>query len=156
MSAKRLAVLVVPVLFLVSSVLAQVNELSITAGRAFVSTQTIVNDPSPNDFDPPIHFGNEEMVELNYGRLLMTHKIFGLYGEVPLAIYPRMDLHTDQNQIPKDIGALFVTPSVRVNVFSGDSVTPWISAGADTDAFGKRRCAISMAPIRAQPEPIPG
>ena len=106
MSAKRLAVLVVPVLFLVSSVLAQVNELSITAGRVFVSTQTIVNDPFPNDFDPHIHFGNEEMVEFNYDRLLKSYKIFGLYGEVPLAIYPRMDLHTDQNQIPKDIGSL--------------------------------------------------
>jgi hypothetical protein len=41
MSAKRLAVLVVPVLVLVSSALAQVNEVSITAGRTFVSTQTV-------------------------------------------------------------------------------------------------------------------
>jgi len=135
MSAKRLAVLVVPVLVLVSSALAQVNELSITVGRAFVSTQTIVNDPYPNDFDPHIHFGNEEMVEFNYGRLLMTRKILGLYGEVPVAIYPRMDLHTDQNQIPKDIGALFVTPSVRLNIFSGDSVTPWVSVGGGYGRF---------------------
>ena len=41
MSAKRLAVLVVPVLFFVSIALAQVNEFSITAGRTFVSTQTV-------------------------------------------------------------------------------------------------------------------
>jgi len=72
MSAKRLAVLVVPVLVLVSSVLAQVNELSITAGRVFVSTQTVQSTSLP------IHFGNEEMVEFNYGRLLKSHKIFGL------------------------------------------------------------------------------
>jgi hypothetical protein len=149
MSAKRLAVLVVPVLVLVSSVLAQVNELSITAGRAFVSTQTIVNDPFPNDFDPHIHFGREEMVEFNYGRLLKSYKIFGLYGEVPVAIYPRMDLHTDQNQIPKDIGALFVTPSVRVNIFSGDSVTPWVSAGG---GYGRFRAA----PTRIFGGPNPG
>jgi hypothetical protein len=158
MSAKRLAVVVVMVgvVVLISSGWAQINELSVTVGRTFVSTTTIVNDPFQNDFDPHIHFGNPATVEFDYARLLRTHKIFGLYAEVPVALYPRMNLHTDQNQIPKDIGALFVTPSVRVNVFSGDSVTPWISAGADTDAFGKRRCAISMAPIRAQPEPIPG
>jgi len=148
MSAKRLAVLVVPVLVLVSSALAQdlnnwthVNELSITAGRTFVSTQTIVNDPFQNDFDPHIHFGNEETVAFNYGRRLISHKIFGLYGEVPVAIYPRMDLHTDQNQIPKDIGALFVTPSVRLNIFSGDSVTPWVSAGG---GYGRFREAPSL------------
>jgi len=39
MSAKRLAVLAVPVLVLVSSALAQVNEFSVTAGRTFVSTR---------------------------------------------------------------------------------------------------------------------
>jgi hypothetical protein len=132
MSAKRLAVLVVPVLFLVSSALAQVNEFSITAGRAFVSTQTIQNSIH---FDPHIHFGNEETVEFNYGRLLMSPKIFGLYAELPVAIYPRMDLHTAQNVIPKDIGALFVTPSVRLNIFSGDSVTPWVSAGGGYGRF---------------------
>jgi len=56
MSAKRLAVLIVPVLILVSSGLAQVNELSITAGRTFVSTQTIQNPPL-NDPNPNIHLG---------------------------------------------------------------------------------------------------
>jgi hypothetical protein len=129
MSAKRLAVLVVPVLVLVSSVLAQVNELSITAGRVFVSTQTVQSTSLP------IHFGNEEMVEFNYGRLLKSHKIFGLYAELPVAIYPRMDLNYRENKIPKDIGALFVTPSVRLNIFSGEGVTPWVSAGGGYGRF---------------------
>jgi hypothetical protein len=129
MSAKRLAVLVVPVLVLVSSVLAQVNELSITAGRTFVSTQTV---PSTG---LPVHFRNPASVAFNYGRLLKSHKIFGLYGELPVAIYPRMDLNYRDNQIPKDIGALFVTPSVRLNIFSGDSVTPWVSAGGGYGRF---------------------
>jgi hypothetical protein len=147
MSAKRLAVLVVPVLVLMSSAFAQVNELSITAGRTFVSTQTILN---PNlQFDPHIHFANEETVEFNYGRLLKTYRIFGLYGEVPVAIYPRMDLHSPGGLTPKDIGALFVTPSVRVSIFSGDSVTPWVSAGA---GYGRFR----QAPVLTFDQPNPG
>jgi hypothetical protein len=129
MSAKRLAVLVVPVLVLVSSALAQVNELSITAGRAFVSTQTV------QSASLPIHFGNEEMFEFNYGRLLKSHKIFGLYAELPVAIYPRADLNYRYDQVPKDIGALFVTPSVRLNIFSGQGVTPWVSAGGGYGRF---------------------
>jgi hypothetical protein len=135
MSAKRLAFLaVVLVLVLVASALAQVNELSITAGRTFVSTQTIQN-PLQGDVNPNIHFGNEESVAFNYGRLLMSHKILGLYAELPVAIYFRMDLNTGASQIPKDIGALFATPSVRLNIFSGDSVTPWISAGGGYGRF---------------------
>ncbi len=146
MLAKRLAVFVVPVLFLVSSAGAQVNELSITAGRAFVSTQTIVNSTA---FDRDIHYGNEEMIEFNYGRLLKTHRIFGLFAELPVAIYPRMDVHSFQGQTPKDIGALFVTPSVRLNFFSGDSVTPWVSAGG---GYGRFR----QAPVLTYDVPNPG
>ncbi len=144
MSAKRLAVLVLPVLVLMSSALAQVNELSITGGRTFVSTQSITLTPPL-----PIHFGNEETVEFNYARLLMTHKIYGLYAEVPVAIYPRMDVNTNLGTSPKDIGALFVTPSVRLNFFSGDSVTPWVSAGG---GYGHFR----VAPVTLYENPNPG
>jgi len=137
MSAKRLAVLVVLVLvaILISNAGAQINELAATAGRTFVSTTTIVNDPYVGDFDPHIHFGNPASFEFNYARLLMTHKIFGLYAEVPVEVFPKMYIHTDQNQIPRDIGALFVTPSVRLNIFSGDSVTPWVSVGGGYGRF---------------------
>lgn len=144
MSAKRLAALVVPVLFFVSSAWAQVNEFSITAGRAFVSTQTV---PSTG---LPVHFGNEETFEFNYGRLLKSHSIFGLYAELPVAIYPRMDLNYRFNQIPKDVGALFATPSVRLNIFSGDSVSPWVSAGG---GYGRFREASSTVWGGANPGP---
>ena len=132
MSAKRLAVLVMPVLVLIASAVAQVNEVSITAGRTFVSTQTITNCTL---FNCRIHFGNEESVAFNYGRLLKIHKIFGLYAELPVAIYPRMDLNTETHGIPEDIGALFVTPSARLNIFAGDSVTPWVSVGGGYGRF---------------------
>ncbi|HKM86517.1 MAG TPA: hypothetical protein VJW96_09945 [Terriglobales bacterium] len=46
-----------------------------------------------------------------------------------------MDLNTPENLIPKDIGALFVTPSLRLNFFSGESVTPWASVGGGYGRF---------------------
>jgi len=143
MLAKRLALLAVPVLLLVSGAWAQVNELSITAGRTFVSTQTV---PS---LGLPVHFGNEESIAFNYGRLLKKPKIFGLYAELPVAIFPRMDVNYNLGTTPKDIGALFVTPSARVNIFSGDSVSPWFSAGA---GYGRFR----EAPVTLYENPNPG
>jgi len=147
MSAKRLLGIIVPVLFLASSALAQVNELSVTAGRTFVSTQTIQNSDSPN---PNIHFGNEETVGFNYARLLKGGKFLGFHAELPAVIYFRMDLNTYQNVIPKDIGALFVTPSLRMNLFSGDSVTPWFSVGG---GYGRFRNAPSLNYYGANPGP---
>ena len=141
-----------PVLFLVSSAGAQANQLSITAGRALVSTQTILNSTA---FDRDIHFGNEEMVEFNYGRLLTTQRIFGLFAELPVAIYPRMDVHTFQGQTPKDIGALFLTPSVRLNFFPGDSVTQWLAQAAATGASGRPRFSLTTCRTLGPPAPIP-
>ena len=77
MSAKRLAVLVVPVLFLVASALAQVNEFSITAGRTFFSTQTV------SITGLPVHFGNEETVEFNYGRRSKPIRFSGCTRKCP-------------------------------------------------------------------------
>jgi hypothetical protein len=133
MSYQRLAILVVFVAVMISNVFAQRNEASITVGRTFVSTQTILNDSG--SINPHIHFGNEESVAFNYGRLLATRGIFGFFGEVPIAIYPRMDLNTGANQIPKDIGALFITPSLRVNLFSGQGLSPWLSVGGGYGRF---------------------
>jgi len=133
MSVKRLLGVVLPLAFIVSSAWAQVNEVSVTVGRSFVSSQTILN--SGLSFNPSVHFGNEESVAFNYARLIKSWKIFGFNAELPVAIYPRMDLNTQFNGIPKDIGALFLTPSIRMNIFSGDSVTPWLSAGGGYGRF---------------------
>jgi hypothetical protein len=141
MSAKHFAIVVVLVLLLVCGAMAQdpsswlTNQVSVTGGRTFVSTQSIVNDPFPSDPVPRIHFGNPASVAFNYGRLLRTFGLFGLYAELPVAIYPRMNLNTSENQIPKDIGGLFIAPSVRVNIFSRDSVTPWVSVGGGYARF---------------------
>jgi hypothetical protein len=137
MSARGLAVLVIFVSVSVCSAMAQsaskswmVNQVSVTGGRFFVSTQSIAGEA-----DGRIHFGNPGSIAFNYSRLLTTFNIFGLYAELPVAIYPRMDLNTYSNQIPKDIGALFVTPSVRLDMFTNDSVNPWISVGGGYGRF---------------------
>jgi opacity protein-like surface antigen len=155
MSAKRLAILVVSVAVLISSAFAQIyersveqnNELSVTAGRTFVSTQTIQNSTA---FNPHIHFGNEESVDFNYSRLLKSKDLFALYGELPVAIYPRMDLNTERNVIPKDIGALFITPSARLNFFPGQGISPWLSAGG---GYGRFREAPRLNFFGANPGP---
>ena len=129
MPAKRLAVLVVSILLLALNVSAQVNEVSLTVGRTFVSTETA------SGTGLPIHFGNPPTYEFNYSRFLLSRSIFGLYAELPVALDPRMNVNYFYGTTPKDIGSLFVTPSLRLNVFSGDSVTPWVSVGGGYGRF---------------------
>jgi hypothetical protein len=115
MSAKCLAVLVALVAFAVSG-WAQVNDVSVTVGRTFISTQTVQGT------NLPLHFGSEEAVAFNYGRFLMRRHIFGLTAELPVAIVPTTDLTYHLGGVPTDIGSLFITPSARVNIFAGENV----------------------------------
>jgi hypothetical protein len=152
MSAKRLAVLVVPIYVLASLVFvpgvsAQINQLSITSGLTFVSTQSVPGVPPPNQ----IHFGDASgSIVAGYGRLLKTAKIFGIYAELPVGVIWKTDLNYFPGGVPKDYAALFVTPSVRVNIFSGDSVTPWVSAGG---GYGRFRESKSLYYYGSNPDP---
>jgi hypothetical protein len=137
MSRKRLSGMLLLVVLAVASALAQTNEMSLTAGLTFESTQTnrLALSEDPQDFNPTIHFGNGKSGVFSYGRLLTIRKGIGLTAEVPAAIDFRTNLNTYLNQIPKDFGALFVTPSLRVNFFARDSLTPWVSAGGGYGRF---------------------
>ena len=136
MAVKRLAVWVVQVLMFVSIAraqdsghMAEVNELAVTVGRSFVSTQTV---PSTG---LPIHFGSPASFAFNYSRLLKSDRFFGIHAELPAAIYPRMNLNYRDDVIPKNAGALFITPSLRVSILSGTTISPWVSAGGGFGRF---------------------
>ena len=132
MSPQRLVALTVFVVMLVCGASAQVNEVSGTLGRTFVSSQRI---QGANFFNPDIHFGNGLTIGGNYSRLLKTHGIFGISGEVPVAFAFDMDLNTGTNVIPAQYKSLFITPAVRVNIFHGQSVSPWVSVGGGYGLF---------------------
>jgi hypothetical protein len=132
MSLKRLAALLVCVGISCFSAVAQRNEISGTLGRVFVPSQAI---PGATFSNPNVHFGNGLTVGVDYSRLLKTYGIFGISGEVPLAYSFDMDLNTGSNLIPEGYQSIFVTPAVRVNIFSEQSVTPWVSVGGGYGYF---------------------
>jgi len=132
MAAKRLLSMIVPVVLLAPMVWAQTNGVSLTGGVTFVSTQSFVDSKG---YAHSIHFENTPSIAASYSHLLKTMKGLGLHAELPVAVYFRMNLNTQINVIPADIGALFATPSIRLNAFARDSVSPWVSAGAGYGRF---------------------
>jgi hypothetical protein len=141
MSLNRLAVLAATVLILVVNGFAQnneiygatqKNEISGTVGRTFVSTQSI---QGAQFFNPNVHFGPGLAFALNYSHLFRRRGIFGFSLEVPLAVAPDTDLNSGTNLVPESYKAFFITPSARVNFFSGAGVSPWLSAGGGYGLF---------------------
>jgi hypothetical protein len=136
MSLKHLTIwALVAVCTFVAQAAAQKNELDGSIGRTFISDQSIQGAPPS---DPDLRFGNGLSFEGDYGRrvLDMGKGFFSLTLEVPFVVDPDENLHAAlPNRIPHEYASYFVTPSARINVFSGEGVSPWVSFGGGYGYF---------------------
>jgi hypothetical protein len=113
---------------------AQNNELSGLLGRTLISHQRIPGAPS---FDPNLRFGKGWSFEVNYARRVVGAGPLSLYLEVPFVGNPDEDLHAQQNLIPEHFSSYFVTPAARLQIFSDQAVSPWVSFGGGVAHFGE-------------------
>jgi hypothetical protein len=121
----------------VAQATAQKNELSGIVGRTFTSDQRIQGAPA---FDPDLRFGNGLTFEINYARRIgATGRGFvSLTLEVPFVVNPDQDLHAALPiRIPEQYASYFVTPAARVNLFSGQGISPWVSVGGGFGHFSE-------------------
>lgn len=100
------------------------NELSGLIGRTFISDQGIKSGPLVGS---TLRSGNGTSIEINYARRLTTG-FFSMSAEVPFVLNPDEDYNIPTNPFG-DYRSYFVTPSARVNAFTGQAVSPWVSVG---------------------------
>lgn len=138
MSLKHLTIgALVAVCTFVAQAAAQKNELSGILGRTFTSNQSIQGAPA---YDPDLRFGNGLTFEVNYARrvMVMGRGLLSLALEVPFVVNRDEDLHAAlPNRIPQQYASYFVTPAARLNVFSGQGVSPWVSVGGGFGHFAE-------------------
>lgn len=138
MSLKHLTIgALVAVCTFVAQAAAQKNELSGILGRTFISNQGIQGAPAN---DPDLRFGNGLTFEVNYARrvMFMGRGLLSLALEVPFVVNLDEDLHAAlPNRIPQQYASYFVTPAARLNVFSGQGVSPWVSVGGGFGHFAE-------------------
>ena len=108
------------------------NELTGLIGRTFVSDHAATGTSTPGAL---LTSGSGWSLEANYGRRLMDLGIVGLTAEVPLVVNFDENVHYPVNLVPKDYKSFIVTPSLRVNLFPGNGISPWVSAGGGFGYF---------------------
>jgi hypothetical protein len=130
MSERRLWIAAIAAVILLSaSAIAQDerNEVSAVLGRDFISKQPIQGAVF---FDPNIRFGQGLSVEGSYARRFYVAPVYSFTAEIPVMFNPDEKLHAGgPGLVPKSYSALFVAPSVRVNIFPTTGVSPWASIG---------------------------
>jgi len=125
----RLGIAVLFVLTLVASLAAQdeKNEVGGAVGRTFIATQGI---QGATFFDPNIRYGRGWDIEGYYARRFLITPVLSFSGEVPLVFNFRELVHAGGPGLtPGEYKELFLTPSLRVNLFPTTAVSPWGSIG---------------------------
>ena len=140
MSAKQaiIAVLAVTMSILGVSASAQdeKNEVTGMIGRIFISDQGITGPNAPT-INPFVRSGNGLTFEANYARRLLVTPIFAVSGEVPAAFNLNEKLNSGGPVVPTSYKQIFVTPSVRLNLFPETAVSPWVSLGGGFGHFSE-------------------
>ena len=140
MSGKQvvIAVLAATLFFLGGSAVAQdqKNELTGVIGRTFISDQGISGPTAPL-VNPFVRSGEGLTFEVNYSRYFIFNPVFAVSGEVPAVFNLDEDLGSGSAVVPPGYRQIFVTPSVRVNLFPGTAVSPWVSFGGGVGHFSE-------------------
>jgi hypothetical protein len=130
------AVLAVTISLLFGSAGAQdeKNQLTGILGRTFISDQGITGATNFNAF---VRSGKGLTFEVNYSRRLYGTLVYSISAEVPAVFNLDEDLNAGADVVPKDYQQIFITPSVRLNLFPATSVSPWVSFGGGFGHFSE-------------------
>jgi hypothetical protein len=112
------------------------NELTGVVGRVFISDQGI---KGATYFNPYVRSGKGLTFEVNYARHLIVTPIYSISGEIPAVFNLDEDLNSGSDVVPKDYKQVFVTPSVRLNLFPITAVSPWFSVGGGFAYFNENK-----------------
>ena len=137
MSGKQVvAVLAVTMFFLGAFASAQdeKNEVTGMIGRIFISDQGI---SGATYFNPLVRSGEGITFEANYAHRLFATPIFAVSGEVPAVFNLDEKLNSGGNVVPTKYRQIFITPSVRLNLFPETAVSPWVSFGGGFGHFSE-------------------
>jgi len=112
------------------------NEFTGILGRVIISDQGIIGASYPNPF---VRSGKGLSFEVNYARRLLGSQVYAVSGEVPAVFNLDEDLNSGSDVVPVDYKQIFVTPSVRLNLFPETAVSPWVSIGGGFGHFSENK-----------------
>jgi hypothetical protein len=119
------------------------NEISGSLGRIFISNQGI---RGATYFNPFVRSGKGLTFEVNYARHLVATLVYALSVEVPAVFNLDEDLNSGANVVPEGYQQIFITPSLRANLFPETRVSPWLSFGGGFGHFSENKNLIYGGP----------
>jgi hypothetical protein len=116
----------------VSAVAESKNELGLLIGATVVPDQNVT---STSILNGNIKFSKGVTYQATYARSLFNAGLAGLYFELPFVATPNADVRSNDLNIPTALASLFITPALRVKLFPGAGLSPWVTVGGGYGRF---------------------
>jgi hypothetical protein len=124
-----------------SSAVAQKNEFGVLIGSNFTGDR---------DFIPPslgqLGIGDNVTFQVVYGRRIVDARAASLHLEFLLAGTPEKKLSASNVFVPQSYSSLFFTPGLKLKIFPGFFITPYIAAGGGYARFNQSDVLINGQP----------
>jgi len=92
-----------------------------------------------------LKLGAGTALSANYGYRFLGAGPVALYGEVHLLANPLRTVTSTDTSLTRDAAALYVTPGVRLKLFPGSGIAPWVAVGGGFADYEQSMMTLSGA-----------
>jgi opacity protein-like surface antigen len=112
------------------AVFAQQQELSVLVGRLKPSDQGLDSlQPVKAAFDGTVTY------QINYAYRMLNGELVSLHGELAITGAPNAGVNSTNLLLPKNYSSLFFTPGLKLKIFPGGGISPYLVGGAGVGRF---------------------
>ncbi len=141
-----------PALFLLTifafapAVFAQEHELAFLVGRLKPSDRSLQLNPLQT---VDAAFSGAATYQINYSNRVVNGELASLHFEIPVVVAPRTGVKSDNFLLPRTYSTLIFTPGLKLKVFPGGGLSPYLVGGVGLGRFSQSDTNIDGSPNTA-------
>ncbi len=120
---------------------AQENELGVLVGRMKTGDRGLRSlEPIEAAFDGAVTY------QFNYANRIVDGDLASLHWELVITGAPRTNVRSTSLLLPRNYSSLFLTPGLKLKVFPGGGLSPYLVAGVGGGRFAASETNVGGAP----------
>jgi hypothetical protein len=145
MSSKRFCfpALLLLIFAFAPAVLAQENEVAFLFGRLKPSDRSLTLNPLPT---AETAFSGAAAYQINYSNRVVNGELASVHFEIPVIVAPRTGVKSDNFFLPRTYSTLIFTPGLKLKVFPGGGLSPYVVSGIGLGRFSESSANINGTP----------
>lgn len=129
------------------TVFGQEHELAFVIGRLKPSDRSLSLNPVQTI---EAGFSGAATYQINYSNRVVNGELASVHFEIPVVVAPRTGVKSDNFFLPRTYSTLIFTPGLKLKVFPGGGLSPYVVGGVGLGRFSQSDTNINGTPNTAE------